>query len=103
MPLRKSATERKEYGCPNRVNGHRVGRTGSVPRAQTLREPPQRVVPYCISTVGGKKLSEAELQGLEGLAVLPKEVAYGQRLLGGEEHFQQAAFPGALIKPLSRG
>ena len=68
MPLRKSATERKEYGCPNRVNGHRVGRTGSVPRAQSLREPPQRVVPYCISTVCGKTLSEAEHRGLEGPA-----------------------------------
>ena len=34
--------------------------------ARLLREYPQQVVPYCVSTVFCKTLSEAELPGLEG-------------------------------------
>ena len=57
MPLRKSATERKECGCPNRVDGHRAGSTGSVPGYGNVHE---FFVPYRVSAVFGTPLAEAK-------------------------------------------
>ena len=41
-----------------------------------MREYPQQVVPYCVSTVPDVTLFEAELRGLEGLA--PGKVGEGR-------------------------
>ena len=52
---------RKQCGPTSRVSG--AGMAGA---ARLLRERPQLVVPFCVSTVLGGTLSEAEHRGLKG-------------------------------------
>ena len=61
-PLRKGATVQKQCGPASRVNGQRKGWPGSGP----LQKHPQLLFPFCVSTVFGETLSEAEHPGLEG-------------------------------------
>ena len=61
-PLRKGATAQKQRGPASRVNGQRKGWPGSGP----LQKHPQLLFPFCVSTVFGETLSEAEHPGLEG-------------------------------------